>query len=96
MTRPVPSPMQEGPEMSTTDPRQATERDGEHRHAPPPDPVTDRRRFVRSMALGGAAVAAGVVAGPLVAESVASAQTSTTLRICSTLCLPRLPECSGV
>jgi hypothetical protein len=71
--------------MSTTDPRQANERDGEHRHAPPHDPVPDRRRFVRSMALGSAAVAAGVVAGPLVAESVASAQTSTTASIPPTI-----------
>ena len=64
--------------MSTTDPCQATE----HGHASPPtaspEAVPDRRRFVRSLALGGAAVAAGAVAGPLVMDSVASAQTSTT------------------
>ena len=82
---PTSNNMQEGPEMSTTDPCQATE----HGHASPPtvspDPVPDRRRFVRSLALGGAAVAAGVVAGPLVMESVASAQTTTTSSIPPTI-----------
>jgi hypothetical protein len=86
------SQMQEGSEMPTTDPRPASERDhgrDEHDHASPstvvPDPVPDRRHFVRSLALGGAAVAAGAVAGPLVIESVASAQTTTTASIPPTI-----------
>jgi hypothetical protein len=82
------SQMQEGSEMSMTDPRQATACDA-HGHAPPQtvasEPVPDRRRFVRSLALGGAAVAAGAVAGPLVAGSVASAQTTTTASIPPTI-----------
>jgi Ferritin-like domain len=84
------SQMQEGSEMSTTDPRQATAPDEhQHVHARPhpaaPDLVPDRRRFVRSLALGGAAVAAGAVAGPLVVDSVASAQTTTTASIPPTI-----------
>ena len=42
------------------------------------DQVPDRRRFVRNLALGGAAVAAGAEAVPALAQS-ATAQTSTTV-----------------
>ncbi len=71
--------MHDGSEMST----RATDDVTEHDHAH--DPVPDRRRFVRSLALGGAAVAAGAVAGPLVMDSVASAQTTTTASIPPTI-----------
>jgi hypothetical protein len=80
--------------MSTTAPSPTTGAQGaEGACAPPvapahtgaPEPVPDRRRFFRSLAVGGAAVAAGAVAGPLLAESEASAQTTTTASIPPTI-----------
>ncbi len=49
------------------------------------DAVPDRRRFVRSLALGGAAVAAGAAAVPLMAAAPAMAQTTTTLDLPPTI-----------
>ncbi|HVN51873.1 MAG TPA: ferritin-like domain-containing protein [Acidimicrobiales bacterium] len=79
--------------MSTTAPTPTTDAEGgpahpvapAHAHPTAAEPVPDRRRFFRSLAVGGAAVAAGAVAGPLVADTAASAQTTTTASIPPTI-----------
>ncbi len=49
------------------------------------DETPDRRRFVRQVALGGVAVAAGAALAPVVGAASASAQTSTTLNVAPTV-----------
>jgi Ferritin-like domain len=77
--------MQEGSEMSTRAERPLTD-DGEERQ-PDADPSApgiaadlrpDRRRFLRRLTIGGAAVVAGAAIVPGLGEASASAQTSTT------------------
>jgi Ferritin-like domain len=89
--------LQEGSEMSTRAQGQATDPgDGQPPvvadHDDPrllaesgADRVPDRRRFVRSLALGGAAVAAGAAAVPLVGAAEAGAQTTTTAALPPTI-----------
>jgi Ferritin-like domain len=85
--------MQEGSEMAMRAQRPLAE-DGEERGRDAAgsepagiglDETPDRRRFVRHLALGGAAVAAGAVLAPVVGATSASAQTTTTVATAPTV-----------